>query len=120
MVQVERSDGGPARGGEAEDAGFLPDEMIRPEVLAWMVKRRGEIGVGISGVRTVRFVQIAARAGEGQVFGHSAATAGAGDDVLEMKGGALKRLAHPAVLAAAASARLDQVCQRSREAHAGR
>lgn len=53
MVQVERSDGGPARGGEGHEAGFLPGEMIRPEVLAWMVKRRGETGVGISGVRAV-------------------------------------------------------------------
>lgn len=85
--------------------------MIRPEVLAWMVKRRGEIRFGIIGVRTVRFVQIAARAGEGQVFGHGAATAGAWYHMLEMKRGSLKGLAHPAVFAAAASARLDQVCQ---------
>ncbi len=84
----------------------VPMKMIGPDMLARVEERNGRSGLGIWKLLTIGFVQVAT--GPGQIVGIVASFRRGGDDVFDVKSGALQILMHAAVFTAAAGPGLNQ------------
>src|SRR4051812_2242371 len=77
----------------------LPAEVLQPRVGARIEQGHTLAGLRIECGSTVRFCEVAAGTGPGEVIRLIRAAAGSGQDVFDVKGGPLKRLVHATVFA---------------------
>ena len=118
-VQLKCGESGAASGRLSDDFCVRPFKMRVPEVLAGMEQRDHGICIRVLCGDSIRLVQIATRAGQGEVCHVRSSAESAGHDVFDVKGGTLKRLAHAAVLTAIARPSADLGGQLQGHDHAG-
>jgi hypothetical protein len=99
VIEIEGHDRGPTNGSQSNDLIIVPDEMVWPTLQARIEKLSSNPTVRVDCLDSIRLAKITTATRPRQIVQVGPTATRAGNNVLQMKSGALQALMHAAVLA---------------------